>query len=203
MQGTITQNSYKYRPDMKRTRFAALLTVLMALTTTVHAQTTSLPEPYKLLPGDTLNVSVWKEPELQKDVAIRPDGRFSFPLVGDVVAVGRTVTQVQDELVTKLAEFIPDVVLTVSVTQTLGNKVFVIGQVQNPGEYVVNPMVDVVQALSIAGGTTPFAAVNDIIILRREGDNQRVLEFRYGDVEKGESLEQNVVLVPGDVVIVP
>lgn len=163
----------------------------------------NLPETYKLLPGDSINVSVWKEPDLQRDIVVRPDGRFTFPLVGDVVAVGKSVAEVQEELVSKLERFIPEAVLTVSVTEARGNKIYVIGQVQRPGEYIVNPMVDVVQALSVAGGMTPFAAVNDVIILRREGSRQVVRQFRYGEVEKGRNLEQNITLRAGDVVVVP
>jgi polysaccharide export outer membrane protein len=167
------------------------------------AQSPASHAPYTLLPGDQLQVSVWKEPDLQRDVIVRPDGRFSFPLVGDVVAVGRSVTEIQDELTTSLTRFIPEVVLTVSVTAPSGNKIYVIGQVQQPGVFVVNPMVDVMQALSVAGGMTPFASVNDILILRRVDGRQTVLPFNFGDVEKGRNLEQNIVLKAGDVVVVP
>lgn len=160
-------------------------------------------EPYTLLPGDVINISVWKEPELQKDVIVRPDGRFSFPLVGDVTAIGKSVTEIQQEMSSKLERYIPEPVLTVTVTEPLGNKIYVIGQVQKPGQYIVNPMVDVVQALSMAGGMTPFAAVNDIIVIRRNSGKQSVMSFRYGDIEKGRNLEQNLLLKPGDVVIVP
>ena len=159
--------------------------------------------PYTLLPGDTLRISVWKEPDMQRDIVVRPDGRFSFPLVGDVIAVNRTVTEIQDEMTASLERFIPEVVLTVSVTAALGNKIYVIGQVQQPGQFVVNPMVDVVQALAMAGGTTPFAAVNDILILRRVDGRQTVMTFKFGDVTKGRNLEQNIVLRAGDVVLVP
>jgi polysaccharide export outer membrane protein len=94
-------------------------------------------------------------------------------------------------------------VVTVSVAQVLGNKVYVIGQVNRPGDYVVNPRVDVLQALTMAGGTTPFASLNDIKILRRTGDRQEAFQFRYDDVIKGRNLEQNVILQSGDVVVVP
>lgn len=164
---------------------------------------TSEPERYRLLPGDQLNISVWKEADLQKDVVIAPDGRFSFPMVGDVVAVGRTITEVRTELVEDLEQFIPEAELTVTLMDPRGNKIYVIGQVNKPGEYVVNPMVDVVQALSVAGGMTPFASVDDVRILRREEGRQVMLKFRFGDIAKGRELEQNVMLKPGDVVVVP
>ena len=190
---------------MKRISRVGVFVAALVLTQGVLAQgqNGAPDEPYKLLAGDQLRVSVWKEPELQRDVIIRPDGRFSFPLVGDVVAKGKSVAQIQKEITKALTQFIPEAVITVSVTAASGNKIYVIGQVQKPGEFVVNPMVDVMQALSIAGGMTPFASVNDILILRRESGRQSMLPFHYGEVEKGRNLEQNIVLRPGDVVVVP
>ena len=155
-----------------------LILTYLASISPLWAQSAVSRAPYTLLPGDQLEVSVWKEPDLQREVIVRPDGRFSFPLVGDVVAIGRSVTEIQAELTTSLARFIPEVVLTVSVKAALGNKIYVIGQVQQPGMFVVNPMVDVVQALAVAGGMTPFAAVNDILILRRVDGRQTVLPIQ-------------------------
>jgi polysaccharide export outer membrane protein len=160
-------------------------------------------QPYTINPGDLLEISVWKELDLQREVLVRPDGAFSFPLSGDIVAQGRTVEDVRRELTSRLATYIPDLVVTVTVAEINGNKIFVIGQVKTPGVFVVNPRVDVIQALSIAGGMTPFAQVNNIKILRRRGSQQTILEFRYSDIIKGENLEQNVLLEVGDVVLVP
>lgn len=159
--------------------------------------------PYRINPGDLLEVSVWKEIDLQRTVLVRPDGAFSFPLGGDIVAVGRTVEAIRRELTQKLETFIPDLVVTVTVEAIGGNKVFVLGQVRNPGEIVMNPQIDVMQALSIAGGTTPFAQLNNIRILRRENGSQQILEFRYNDIVKGQNLSQNILLRVGDVVLVP
>jgi len=172
---------------------------------TVFSQNTGEPDPigYKVLPGDELEISVWQEEELQRSIIVRPDGRFSFPLVGDVVAIGKTVPELQATLEKALISYIPDISVLVSVTNVYGNRIYVIGQINDPGSFVVNPRVDVVQALSLAGGLTPFAAANDIIILRRENGVQRSIGFRYGDVEKGRNLEQNVLLEPGDIVVVP
>ncbi|MGI9261117.1 MAG: polysaccharide biosynthesis/export family protein [Woeseiaceae bacterium] len=158
---------------------------------------------YLINPGDLLEVSVWKELDLQRTVLIRPDGAFSFPLSGDIVAEGRTVEDIREELETRLATYIPDLVVTVTVAEIRGNKIFVIGQVKNPGEFVMNPRVDVMQALSIAGGTTPFAQLNNIRILRRSNGVQTIREFRYNDIIKGQNLSQNVLLEVGDVVLVP
>lgn len=158
---------------------------------------------YGINPGDVLEVSVWKEEDLQRQVIVRPDGHFSFPLAGDIGAEGMTVRQVEQEITTRLSRFIPDPVVNVAVLEARGSKVYVIGQVNRPGEFPVNRYVDVVQALAMAGGTTPFAQLNDIKILRREGGTQQAIPFSYGDVAAGRRLQQNIVLEPGDTVLVP
>lgn len=159
---------------------------------------------YAVQPGDVLEISVWREEDLQREVLVRPDGRFSFPLAGDIVATGKSVDELRQEIASRLQRFIPDLVVTVTVVQINGNKVYVIGQVNNPGEFIVNPRVDVMQALSMAGGTTAFAALNDIVILRRDRNGQqRSISFAYKDVERGRSLDQNILLESGDVVVVP
>lgn len=160
-------------------------------------------ESYKVLPGDILTISVWREEDLQLDVLVRPDGAFSFPLAGDISARNRSVLDLQKELTTRLSRYISDPVITVSVKEVLGNKIYVIGQVTRPGVFVVNPQVDVLQALSMAGGTTPFASLNNIKVLRRSGKAQSALSFRYDDVVKGKDLKQNIMLQSGDVVVVP
>lgn len=158
---------------------------------------------YKMNPGDILSVGVWEEENLQRGVLILPDGTFSFPLAGDIVAAGRSVAEVREELISRLNQYIPDPVVTITVEQVQGNKAYVIGQVQRPGEYIAGSRLDVVQALAMAGGFTPFAQVNDVRVLRRENGVLRAINFRFGDIEKGKSLEQNVLLKPGDVVVVP
>ena len=159
---------------------------------------------YTVKPGDTLSVSVWKEPDLQGPVLVRPDGTFSVPLAGQMDARNKTVQELQQELTQKLKKYISDPVVTVSIQTIQGNKVYVIGQVTKPGEFVVNPRVDVMQALSMAGGTTPFASLGDIMILRRNDQGQQqALPFKYTDVVRGRNLQQNIMLQAGDVVVVP
>lgn len=158
---------------------------------------------YTVKPGDTLTISVWKEPELQGPVLVTPDGAFAFPLVGQVDARGKTVTELQKIVSERLKQYISDPVVTVSVQDIKGNKVYVIGQVNKPGEFIVNPRVDVMQALSMAGGTTPFASLGNIIILRRSGAQQEALQFDYTDLVKGRNLQQNIELRAGDIVVVP
>ncbi len=158
---------------------------------------------YRVLPGDVLTISVWKEPDLQGEVLVRPDGGFSFPLIGEVDARGKSLADLHKIVNERVARFIPEAVVTVSLKEINGNKVYVIGQVAKPGEFVITQRTDVMQALSMAGGTTPFAALGDIIVLRRSASGQRVLPFRYTDIVRGKSLEQNIQLESGDVVVVP
>lgn len=159
--------------------------------------------PYTVKPGDLLSISIWKEPDLQGDVLVTPDGTFAFPLVGQVDARNKTVTDLHKLITERLKGYISDPVVTVSVKEIKGNKVYVIGQVTRPGEFIVNPSVDVMQALSMAGGTTPFASLANIMILRRAAGNQQSFRFDYTNVVKGRSLEQNIELQSGDVVVVP
>ena len=183
---------------------AAVGIVILTSFCNANAQESSRPATsYKVLPGDVLKVSVWKEPDLQLELLVRPDGAISFPLAGEISTNGKSVPDLQDELTTRLARFITSPVVTVSVKEVLGNKIYVIGQVNNPGEFVVNPQVDVLQALSMAGGTTPFADLDDIRILRRINAIQSALSFSYKEVIRGRNLEQNVMLKSGDVVVVP
>ncbi len=160
-------------------------------------------EAYTVKPGDVLSIAVWKEPDLQGPVLVRPDGSFSFPLAGQVDARGKTVAELQQTVTERLKKFISDPVVTVSISEVKGNKVYVLGQVNKPGEFIVNPRVDVMQALSMAGGTTAFAALGDIVILRRTESGQQSLPFHYADVARGRNLQQNIMLQAGDVVVVP
>jgi polysaccharide export outer membrane protein len=158
---------------------------------------------YLLQPGDTVAVSVWKEPDLTAELLVRPDGAITLPLAGQIDAAGHTVDEVRGTIDTRLRKYIPDPSVTVTLKQALGNQIFVLGKVNRPGNYPIPRPVDVVQALSLAGGTTPFAAVNDIRVLRRDGDKQITLTFRYTDIEHGRHLQQNILLHSGDTVIVP
>jgi len=184
--------------------YACMISSILAISFAAYAQEAVPPDQsYKVLPGDLLQISVWREEDLQGEVLVRPDGAFSFPLCGDVSARNKSVIDLQDEITKRLSRYISDPVVTVTVSQVLGNKVYVIGQVNRPGVFVVNPQVDVLQALSMAGGTTPFANLNDIKIMRRTGNTQQALSFRYDEVSKGKNLTQNFILQSGDVVVVP
>jgi polysaccharide export outer membrane protein len=181
-----------------------LLTAMLALLCYGRNAPAQQIVEYTLHPGDTVDIGVWKETEMQRTTLIRPDGKFSFPLAGEITAVGKTAAQIQQEIVNNLRKYIPEPVVTVSVKDVEGNKIYVIGQVTKPGAVVMNPSVNILQALSIVGGLTPFAASNDIIVIRTTGGaEQHVYHFRYGEVNKGNALQQNITLVAGDVVVVP
>jgi polysaccharide export outer membrane protein len=163
----------------------------------------AVADGYKLQPGDLLTVNVWKETDLQSDVLIRPDGGISFALAGDMPAAGLTTDQLRVELETRVRKLIPDAVVTVSVKSPNGNRIYVIGKVNHPGDFPLLRPIDVLQAISMAGGVTPFANTDKIRVLHREGAEQNSVRFRYGDVAKGRHLEQNILLQSGDTVIVP
>ncbi len=158
---------------------------------------------YLVQPGDVLLVSVWKEEDLTQQVIVRPDGQITFPLVGEAAAAGNSIESLRLLIADRLHKYIPDPVVTVSVQQLIGNTVYVIGKVNRPGVFPIVRNVDVMQALSMAGGTSTYAALNDIKILRRENGKLRAMSFKYAEVEKGKRLEQNIVLRAGDVVVVP
>jgi polysaccharide export outer membrane protein len=159
---------------------------------------------YRLHAGDKLEVGVWKEVEMQKpSIIIRPDGKFSFPLAGDIPAAGKTVADVRQDIETRLKKYIPEPVVTVGVIEVGGNVAYVIGQVAKPGAFVMNPTLNVLQALSLAGGATPFAKLDSIIVIRTDLGGQHTLTFRYAQVSAGKDLTQNVTLESGDVVVVP
>lgn len=157
---------------------------------------------YRLGPEDILEISIWREEGLKKEVLIRPDGGISFPLIGELRASGKTVEELRDEIAKRIEKFIPEPTVSVALLKVSG-RIYVVGRVNKPGDFPVGRNVDVLQALSMAGGLTPFASENDIKVMRREGDKQVILPFEYVRVVRGEKLEQNVILRSGDVVVVP
>jgi polysaccharide export outer membrane protein len=171
--------------------------------TGTQAKPSSDVPAYRVGAEDVLEVSVWREDTLRKETLVRPDGAFSFPLIGDVQAAGRTVAEIREDITKRLDKFVPDPAVSVTVVKTGSQRVYVLGKVAKPGEFAVGRYVDVLQALSMAGGLTPFADTNNIRIVRRDGDSQLVFAFEYGAVVRGQRLEQNILLRTGDVVVVP
>jgi polysaccharide export outer membrane protein len=188
---------------MNKFSTALLLTALLFNPFMQAAQADTAADSYKIQPGDVLEVSVWREENLIKQVLVRPDGGISFPLAGDIHAAGESVAALEQQITQKLNRYIPDPIVTVSMQQLSGNKIYVVGKVARPGEYVATSYVDVVQAIAMAGGMTTFASVNKIKIVRRMGEKLEAYSFRFSDIEDGENLEQNIILSSGDIVIVP
>ena len=182
---------------MKKYNFA-LGIILTLITITVDAQ-----EAYQLNPGDILRISVWNEDALQQEVLVLPDGTISFPLVGILNVANRTPEQVQDELKEKLSRLIPDPEINLTVSAVEGNNIFIIGKVARPGRFPMTRPTDVVQALSLAGGFTPYAKSKSIQILRRSGKKQKVIRFDYSKIADGQALETNILLRSGDTIVVP
>ncbi len=158
---------------------------------------------YKIGPGDVLRIAVWKEEGMEQEVLVKPDGGISFPLAGDIQASGLTTQQLTEALKSKLKRYIPNPVVTVSVLQAVSNKIYVVGKVNRPGEYNATHYMDVLQALSVAGGLTPYAESDEIKIIRRSNGQKEVFEFDYDEVVSGEKLEMNIVLEAGDTIAVP
>src|SRR5450631_4543368 len=159
---------------------------------------------YPLHAGDKVVVGVYDDPKLlPQEITVTPDGKISYPLVGELLVGGKTVAQVRLEMETKLRKYVSDPIATVIVTDVKGNVVYVIGQVNKPGSIIMNPTINVLQALSMVGGANPYAKLDGIIVIRSSSGGQRVLPFKYGAVSSGKDLSQNVQLESGDVVVVP
>ena len=159
---------------------------------------------YRINKGDKLKIDVWQEENLHAEVMVLPDGTISFPLVGIIQASGKTADELQTFLQQRLEEYIPGPEVNVSLITVEGNQIFIIGEVARPGPYIMSKKLDVMQALSLAGGLTPFAGENNIRILRRSADGfSESIPFSYSDVADGDNLEANILLQSGDTVIVP
>lgn len=157
---------------------------------------------YELEPGDLLIVTVWRDEDLSREVLVAPDGQVSFPLAGRVRAAGRTVGALNEEIRSRLSEYIEEPVVTVALKEVRGSRIYVLGKVNRPGMYLLDRRMDVMQALSLAGGMTAYADADGIRILRREGEQQVSFVFQYNHVARGRKLDQNLLLKSGDVVVV-
>lgn len=197
----------------RRVFFALFAVVFTIITTSCAAPWANIPsEPaapqtvskeYRVQPGDRLFVSVWREESLQREVVVQPDGGIRFPLAGEVAAAELTLSEIEETLKGRLIKYIPEPAVSVSLMQSTGNRIYVLGRVNAPGEYVLPRNIDVMQALALAGGMTPFAKKDKIKVLREEKGSERAYHFNYAEVERGERLRQNITLIPGDTIVVP
>lgn len=159
--------------------------------------------PYTIGPDDVLEISVWKDDSLSREVVVPPDGVISFPLIGDIQTGYMTVEDLRKKVSKLLAAYVPDATVTVILKELNSLKAYVIGKVNKPGQYAITLDTTVMQLLSIAGGLNPFASEDRIHILRRKKNITIKIPFNYSQVLKGNNLEQNIVLQRGDVVVVP
>jgi polysaccharide export outer membrane protein len=201
--GHLPQASVSAHNGVLMIRLPALLALLFLTNLPALAADPIVADGYKLQPGDILQVNVWKETELQSEVLIRPDGGISFALAGDLQAAGLTTDELRGQLELRVRKLVPGAVVTVAMKSPNGNRIFVIGKVTRPGDFTLTRPIDVMQAISLAGGLTPFASSGNIRVLHREGGRETSVRFRYSDVSKGKHLEQNILLRSGDTVIVP
>jgi polysaccharide export outer membrane protein len=158
---------------------------------------------FYLGPEDVLEISVWRDEALSRQVIVRPDGKISFPLVGDMTAQGKTVDELRKDVEEKIKAYVPDTPVTVMVVKLGSPKVYVVGKVARPGVYLMGQPLTVMQALAMGGGTVTFADTEDILVIRKEKGQQTTYKFDYGKVSSGKDLDQNIWLKPGDTVVVP
>jgi len=188
---------------------ALYILVLVAILFTVgaplctHAAAETPPPKYTIGPNDHLQVFVWKEPDLTRDVTVMADGRISYPLIGEIMAAGQTVTSLQEIISKKLKKFVTAPEVTVIVAESLSRQIYTIGKLMKPGPYPLAPNMTALQALSAAGGFAEWADTKNIMIVRQEQGKEVQLRFNYKDFVDGKNLQQNIVLRPNDTIVVP
>jgi polysaccharide export outer membrane protein len=172
--------------------------------TTASTNKSATDDPnYIIGPQDVVEISVWKEAELSRAVPVRPDGKISLPLLDDVQAAGLTPMQLAGQIKTRLNQYMTEPQVTVIVTQTNSQRIYILGEISRTGAYALIPDMTILQAISNAGGPTAFANSKRIYLLRQENGKQGKLFFNYKEVVSGKHTEQNVLLKPGDTIVVP
>ena len=166
------------------------------------------PTEFLIGPEDVLMVTVWRNQELSKEVIVRPDGKISLPLLGDIMAAGLTAEALSKQVADKLAEFMSTPTVSVQVKEINSYHIFAAGEVQRPGKIVLKSFTSVVQGISYAGGFTLFASRNNVHVLRNvknaQGETRPVMiPVPYQDIVQGKNLEANIILKAGDVIVVP
>jgi polysaccharide export outer membrane protein len=166
-------------------------------------QSGKISESYIIGPGDVLDIALWRDDALIRQVVVLSDGNISFPLVGEAPAAGKTIAELKKDIADKLVDYVPDPIVSIEVKQSNSMVIYVTGRVNAPNRFTVNANITVLQGLSLAGGLNPFAKRNKIKIIRQEGDKNKVFFFKYDEVVDGENLDQNIPLKRGDVIVVP
>jgi polysaccharide export outer membrane protein len=167
-----------------------------------HSAGPSVPADYVIGADDTLHISVWKEPDMTVSLPVRPDGKISIPLLDDVQAAGMTPMQLAASIKTKLKKYIEDPRVTVVVTAMNSQRIFVLGEVSHSGPMALLPSMTVLQALSSAG-FTQFSNLKGIYLLRTQDGQETKIPFKYKDAIRGKSAQTDLMLKPGDTIVVP
>lgn len=162
-----------------------------------------LPADYVIGPDDVLSISFWRNEDMSAEVVVRPDGRITLPLLNDIVAAGMTPEQLRLAVVEAAGSLIDSPSVTVQVKELNSRKVYITGMVAQPNAYPLTGPTRVIQLISMAGGVLEYAKTKDIRVFRTEGDRQVSYRFNYNDFREGKNLEQNILLRPGDTVVVP
>ena len=161
------------------------------------------PADYVIGPDDALDVIVWRDKDMSASVQVRPDGKISLPLVNDIQAAGLTPDQLRETVKAAVARFVTDPSVTIVVRQINSRKVYVTGSVNKPGPFPLSDTMTVLQMLALAGGLSEYANGKEILVMRTERGQTQSFKFNYKDVSKGKNLQQNIVLRPGDTIVVP
>ena len=174
------------------------------LVNTENSQLIVTPE-YILGPEDVLEISVWKNNDLSKQVQVRPDGRISLPLVGDVSAVGKTASQLTEEISSRLRAYMENPTVSILVREVNSYQIYVLGEVNKPGKYPLKSKLTLLQAVTVAGGFTQVAARNKIVVFRfgKESEGLTKIKASYDDIVIRDGSNQNIELKPGDLIVVP
>ena len=189
---------------MKTNQKLILLTSFFLFSSLAHAaDKIESSQHYNLNQGDILEISVWGEETLKKEVKVLPDGSISFPLAGRVEVANTNSSEVEKRITEKLKVYLPDPQVTVTVSNIEGNRAYIIGKVLRPGPFLLTGPMTIMQALSLAGGLDRFADLDDIKVLRNFDGSQKTIPINYDKLIKGESLESNILLQTGDTILVP
>ena len=186
--------------------FLALFVMVSVVAVNVgglYAQTSASDESYKIKNGDKLEIITWKEPDFTREVMVRSDGKFTFPLLNDVAAAGLEPKDLKADIEEKLGQFVKGPNVTVIVKSPLDQKFYILGEVQGTGAYDFKPGLTVLQAFAMAGGFTEWSSKKKIILLRREGGQEKIYRINYVDIVKGKDFSQNIEVQPNDTIIVP
>ena len=186
-------------------KFFGIAILALSATFAIGSDANEIDASYAVNAGDTLRVYVWNEESLARELLVAPDGHISFPMVGDVDVNGLTAKSIGERISQGLSEYLRDKPqVTVSLMAVNGNRIFVLGTVRRPGQFIVTSPTDVMQALALAGGLDEFSSGKGVKVLRRDANGvQRAIKFDYSRVTDGRDLETNILLKANDVVVVP